>query len=112
MGWLAEGKVHILGGAPGTGKTIISIALAAIVTNGGRWPDGTQCPTTGNVVIWSGEDDPADTLIPRLKLAGADLNKVYFIEAVREGNEKRSFDPARDVEPCSASWLKQVTCGC
>lgn len=97
--WLAEGKVHILGGAPGTGKTTLSIAIAAIVTTGGRWPDGTQCPTAGNVVIWSGEDDPADTLIPRLELAGADLNRVYFVEAVRDGNEKRTFDPARDVEP-------------
>ena len=97
-GWLAGGKVHILGGAPGTGKTTISLDLAATVTTGGGWPDGSQSPI-GNVVIWSGEDDPADTLVPRLHLAGADLKRVFFIEAVREGNEKRSFDPARDIEP-------------
>lgn len=97
--WLAEGKVHILGGAPGTGKTTIGIALAAIVTTGGRWPDDTRCSTAGNVAMWSGEDDPADTLVPRLELAGADLNRVYFIKAVRKGNEKRSFDPAIDMEP-------------
>jgi putative DNA primase/helicase len=98
-GWLAQGKVHILGGAPGAGKTTISIALAAIVTTGGVWPDGSRCPIVGNVVIWSGEDDPADTLVPRLELAGADRARVYFVDAVREGNEKRSFDPARDVQP-------------
>ena len=73
------------------------MALAAIVTTGGRWPDGTRSPA-GNVVIWSGEDDPADTLIPRLALSGADLSRVYFIADVREGNELRSFDPARDME--------------
>jgi putative DNA primase/helicase len=70
-GWLAAGKMHVFGGAPGTGKTTISMGLAATVTNGGRWPDGTRS-VIGNVVIWSGEDDPADTLIPRL--VGARLN--------------------------------------
>ncbi|MBI5936758.1 MAG: AAA family ATPase [Betaproteobacteria bacterium] len=97
-GWLAAGKMHVFGGAPGTGKTTISMGLAATVTTGGRWPDGTRS-IAGNVVIWSGEDDPADTLIPRLDLSGADLSRVYFISDIREGNERRSFDPARDMEP-------------
>ena len=56
-GWLAAGKMNILGGAPGTGKTTISMALAATVTTGGAWPDGSRC-LAGNVVVWSGEDDP------------------------------------------------------
>lgn len=81
--WLAVGKPHFLGGAPGTGKTTISMALAATVTIGGRWPDGTKSPT-GNVIVWSCEDDPADTLIPRLALSGADLAKVFFITGVNE----------------------------
>jgi putative DNA primase/helicase len=97
-GWLAAGKMHVFGGAPGTGKTTISMALAAIVTTGGRWPDGTRSDV-GNVAIWSGEDDPGDTLIPRLVLSGADLSRIYFIAQIREGNEQRSFDPARDMEP-------------
>jgi putative DNA primase/helicase len=97
-GWLAAGKMHVFGGAPGTGKTTISMGLAATVTTGGRWPDGTRS-IAGNVVIWSGEDDPADTLIPRLALSGADLTRVYFIADIRAGNERRSFDPARDMEP-------------
>lgn len=97
-GWLAAGKMHVLGGAPGTGKTTISMALAATVTCGGRWPDGNRS-IAGNVVIWSGEDDPADTLIPRLLLSGADLSRVYFITDIRDGDDRRSFDPARDMEP-------------
>lgn len=96
-GWLAAGKMHVFGGAPGTGKTTISMGLAATVTTGGRWPDGARS-IVGNVVIWSGEDDPADTLIPRLALSGADLSRVYFISDIREGNERRAFDPARDME--------------
>lgn len=96
-GWLAAGKMHLLGGAPGTGKTTISMGLAAIVTNGGRWPDGSRS-VAGNVVIWSGEDDPADTLIPRLALSGADRDRVYFISGTKQGEARRSFDPAQDME--------------
>lgn len=95
-GWLAAGKMHVLGGAPGTGKTTISMALAATVTVGGRWPDGTRSPL-GQVVIWSGEDDPADTLVPRLIKSGADVSRVHFIRGVKEGYERRFFDPARDI---------------
>lgn len=105
-GWLAAGKMHVFGGAPGTGKTTISMGLAATVTTGGRWPDGTRA-IDGNVVIWSGEDDPGDTLVPRLILSGADLSRVYFITGIREGNERRSFDPARDMEPLRHK-LKEV----
>lgn len=96
--WLARGKFHVCGGAPGTGKTTICMAIAATVSRGGPWPDGTRS-VVGNVVIWSGEDDPADTLIPRLILSGADLPRIYFIDDIQDGSERRSFDPARDMEP-------------
>jgi putative DNA primase/helicase len=95
-GWLASGKVHIFGGAPGTGKTTISMSLAATLTNGGLWPDGSKAPT-GNVVIWSGEDDPVDTLLPRLLLSGADQSKIYFAADIVEGDESRPFDPSKDL---------------
>ncbi len=94
--WLAAGKMQILAGAPGCGKTTIAMAIAATVTTGGKWPDGTACEP-GNVVIWSGEDDPADTLIPRLVLSGANLRRVFFISGIREGQESRTFDPANDI---------------
>ena len=97
-GWLAAGKFHILGGAPGTGKTTLALALAAVVTKRSRWPDRSFCRGIGNVLIWSGEDDPKDTLVPRLIAAGADLQKVYFIKGTRnEGEEQRSFQPAQDL---------------
>lgn len=95
-GW-QPARCNILGDAPGTGKTTLAIALAATVTIGGLWPDGTYSPV-GDVVVWSGEDDPADTLIPRLIQSGANLDRVHFIDCVRECNERRSFDPARDIE--------------
>jgi hypothetical protein len=95
--WLAAGKLHLIGGQPGTGKTTIALALAATVTLGGRWPDGTRAEP-GHVVIWSGEDDPADTLVPRLWAMGADMRRVHFVDGMREGGDRYAFDPARDVE--------------
>jgi len=104
-GWLAAGKMHVFGGAPGTGKTTIALALAAILSRGGQWPDGSRSPV-GHVVMWSGEDDPADTLAPRLILAGADLTRVHFVSEMREGNTRRAFDLARDLVPLRRKLLE------
>jgi len=94
--WLALGKLHILAGAAGQGKTSIVLAFAATVTSGGRWPDGTPCEP-GNVLIWSGEDDHADTLLPRLLAMGADPKRVFFVKGSRVNGEALPFDPARDM---------------
>ena len=69
----------------------------ATVAIGGRWPDGSRCES-GNVLMWSGEDDPADTLLPRLIAAGADRSRCYFVDGVRIAGEIQAFDPARDME--------------
>ena len=95
--WLALGKLHVLAGAPGQGKTTIALAIAAAVTTGTTWPDGTRCELLGNVLIWSGEDDPADTLLPRLLAAGADRSRIYFVDGTRIAGEVVPFDPARDM---------------
>jgi putative DNA primase/helicase len=97
-GWLAKGKLHIFAGQAGTGKTTIAIALASTITTGGRFPDGSLSPN-GSILIWSGEDSPADTLVPRLMAAGADLSKVHFVGETTANHELRSFDPATDMQP-------------
>lgn len=103
--WLALGKLHILAGAPGQGKTTIALAFAATVTIGGRWPDGNRC-APGNILIWSGEDDPADTLLPRLLAAGADKSRCYFVNGTRINGEVEPFDPARDMAALEAQALR------
>lgn len=100
--WLALGKLHILAGAPGQGKTTLALAAIATLTSGGRWPGGTVC-APGNALIWSGEDDPADTLAPRLIAMGADMKRVYFVEGARINGELVPFDPARDLVPLTAA---------
>ena len=103
--WLALGKMHVLAGAPGQGKTTIALACAATVTLGGRWPDGTSCEP-GNILIWSGEDDPADTLLPRLLMAGADRARCYFVSGTRINGDELSFDPARDMAGLEAEAIR------
>ena len=104
-GWLAAGKLHILPGPPGTGKTTLAAAIAATLTTGGRWPDGARAKP-GNVLIWSGEDDPKDTLVPRLLACGADLSRIFFIGETTEGGEVRAFDPATDFIKMAVSVEK------
>jgi putative DNA primase/helicase len=104
-GWLAKGKLHIFAGTAGTGKTTIAISLAATVSTGGRFPDGTKCPL-GSVLIWSGEDSAADTLVPRLMAAGAQLSKIHFIGDTTINFEKRSFDPAYDMQELTIAASK------
>ena len=99
--WLALGKLHILAGAPGQGKTTLAMAMAATVTSGGRWPDGSRC-ARGTVLVWSGEDDPADTLLPRLIASGADTERLYFVTGSRIDGESVPFDPARDLVQLTA----------
>ena len=94
-GFLPAGMLTILGGAPGCGKTTIALSLAAIVTRGGGWPDGSRCAQTGDVVIWSGEDGNAVTAA-RLVAAGADMRRVHFIDGIT-GSEGEAFDPGRDM---------------
>lgn len=100
--WLARGKLHILAGPAGTGKTTLALSLAAIVSRGGRWPDGAHA-AAGDVLIWSGEDGIADTLRPRLEAAGADLTRVRFVARMTDADGRRPFDPACDLSALEAA---------
>jgi len=97
-GWLPAGKFCLLAGAPGCGKTTLALTLMAAITNAGLWPDGSECALPGNCVIWSGEDAPEDTLIPRLMAAGVDLARVHIVQGVAEDGQVRAFDPATDTD--------------
>jgi putative DNA primase/helicase len=94
--WLAAGKLHLLAGSPGTGKTTIALSLAAIISTGGTWPDSGRVDA-GDVLIWSGEDDITDTLLPRLLAAGGAPGRVHFVTGADENGKSRPFDPALDM---------------
>ena len=96
-GWLPAGKLTILAGAAGTGKTTLALGLSAVITTGGQWPDGSICNRNGNVLIWSSEDAADDTLVPRLVASGADMARCHFIEGIAQNGESVPFDPSQDI---------------
>lgn len=95
----ARGKVSMLAGDPGLGKSQILSSMAAVVSTGGLWPvDRIECKP-GNVIILSSEDDAADTIRPRLDAAGADVQRVFILDAViNKTGEQRSFNLAADID--------------
>lgn len=95
-GWLARGKLHVLAGAPGTGKTTLALALGAAISRGARFPDGSRTPQ-GNVVMWSGEDSFADVLVPRFMSNEGDRQHLFLVDGTRVNGERRAFDPAEDM---------------
>jgi len=108
-GKLARGKVAILAGHPGLGKSQLTASLAAIVTTGGRWPVDRAACEQGNVIFFSAEDDAEDTIRPRLEAAGADLEKVFILDAVMEddGTRPRVFNMAKDL-PRLGTMLEHI----
>jgi putative DNA primase/helicase len=102
-GRMALGKLSLIAGEPGLGKSQMTAALAAAVTIGGRWPCSNERAPLGSVVIFSAEDDDAgDTIVPRLKSAGADLRRIQIVSAVKDRSDRgaaieRSFSLQVDL---------------
>jgi putative DNA primase/helicase len=90
--WIAIGKVSVLAGDGGKGKSTILCDLAGRTTTGDRWPDGADARSSGTVLILAAEDDVEDTLAPRLAAVGADMKRVYTIRSVRSANGRRTFN--------------------
>ena len=89
---IAVGKLSIIAGDPGLGKSQLTTFLAGKVTTGGQWPNDEGHATPGSVIILTCEDGIGDTVRPRLEAAGANLEKVNVIDGVRtDRGERRSF---------------------
>jgi putative DNA primase/helicase len=103
------GKLTLLIGDPGAGKSLLAADLAARVSAGlplpvaadprvGRpvaagappavdapaTPTPTKAPTPAGVILVCPEDAPADTLLPRLTAAGADSNLICFLDGATD----------------------------
>jgi hypothetical protein len=97
-GRVAIGKLTMIAGEPGLGKSQLSIAIAAAVTTGAAWPDRSGCAPAGDVIILSAEDGVADTIRPRFDAAGGDASKVTVIRSTASGDgRRRSFDLGADL---------------
>lgn len=77
--YIPYGKLTILQGDPGEGKSTFMLNVAALLTRGKNMPDGYRVSEPQRVVYQTAEDNLADTVKPRLVSAGADCNKIAYI---------------------------------
>jgi len=76
------GRLTVLAGRPGVGKSFVTVDFASRVSTGMAWPDGSVNESAGGVLFFAAEDDPADTIRPRLDAAGANIERVYYCRNV------------------------------
>jgi len=101
--YIPYGKITILQGDPGEGKSTFILNIAALLTTGQKMPDGTGGGKAQTVIYQCAEDDVADTIKPRLMAAGADCDKVAYI--IDENNEL-TFEDSRIEEVLSQTGAR------
>lgn len=119
-GRIALGKLTMLSGDPGLGKSFITLDLAARVSTGRPWPDSpTVRNQVGSVILLSCEDELSDTVRPRLDFAKADVSRIHALEGVyvhrkrEDGTEEtveRMMSLQGDLEALEAAIVELGDC--
>lgn len=104
---IAYGKITILEGQPGVGKSHLTIEFAAIASTGRNLPD-TGTPAACDVVLVTCEDGLADTVRPRLDAAGGDPNRVHVLAGVRVNGEESRLPTIPDDMPLIRHVLEET----
>ena len=85
------GMLSIFAGNPGTGKSLVIADIAARVSAGTQWPDGRPMNGPGDVILVNLEDHLSAVQQPRLRAAGANLDRIRRIESIREFVDGKSI---------------------
>jgi len=78
--FIPYGKLTIIQGDPGDGKTTLVLNIAAKLSNGEPLDKNMEIKESINIIYQTAEDGLADTVKPRLELAGADCEKIIVID--------------------------------
>jgi len=99
-GRIPEGKLVLVGGPPGLGKSQLTAFVSATISNGGDWPCNEGSTTVGSVIFMSAEDGIEDTIVPRLMAAGANLDRVHIVASATkpDGKGRKTFSLKTDVD--------------
>jgi hypothetical protein len=89
-------KVTLLDGDPGQGKSLLTTDISSRITSNQTMPDGSK-GIGGGVVFLALEDGLADTIIPRIEVAGGDRSKIVALQGVPDGPGKLRLPTVQDV---------------
>ena len=103
--YIPYGKVTMIQGDPGEGKSTFVLNLAAMLTTGTPLPFSVGEYEPMNVIYQNTEDDPEDTVVPRFMNAGGDLNRIFFID---ESDAALSFADKRIGETIRRTGAKLI----
>ena len=88
--YIPYGKITVIQGDPGDGKTTVVLAIAAAVTMGYPLPESKTAAEPMTVIFQTAEDGLSDTVKPRLVQSGADCGRVIVID---EGEKELNSTP-------------------
>jgi hypothetical protein len=104
--YLPLGKIVVIDGLPGQGKSTVALDVAARLSRGAKMPDGSAgFGQPSETLILSYEDDAADTIRPRLEAAGADLSRIGHIAGVAYNGDPGLLPPTlpKDIAALDAA---------
>lgn len=83
---IPNGALTIIAGDPGSGKSFLSLFLAAQISKGKPFPDSPDVPVKkGTVILITDEDDPHKVVRPRLDAHGADVDRIFIVKGTKDG---------------------------
>jgi putative DNA primase/helicase len=97
-GHLLRGALQLITGIPGLGKSMVQISFVACVTTNQPWPNDDDSGPPANVIMLTAEDSLDQELIPRLRAAGADLERVRILKCIRSDERDRQFLLSEDLD--------------
>ncbi len=103
--YLPRGKITIVQGDPGEGKTTFVLALAALLTRGLPMPGSAGMEPPMNIIYQTAEDGLADTVKPRLTSLGADCSRVQVIDESERGLTLSDRRLAQAIQETGAGLL-------
>jgi putative DNA primase/helicase len=95
--YLPLGKIVLLEGDPEVGKTFAALKIVAAISAGAALPYQPDPVAACSAIYMSAEDNPADTLVPRLRAMGSDLHRVKFLSSSIDHAGKELSLSLRDI---------------